>query len=270
MTAVFLLFAAALTLGLALDATRAEASLPRSADAVALNAASLEPEASTAIRLGDADVSARGVVAPDDALRLGFAEELCLLEPDHARAGFVLFERKTRRCERTYARNNPLKYVDPDGRKVTVPKSMRSTIDKGRAGSPTFNAVFEKLDKNDKVNVIFKYQLRPKPGTRLDTSMELQRDPKDGSLRSLDMEVNVPVGKAGKVPEIGHELTHGEEVLDTGKTLKARMEAGEKGIRKNETGYESDNALEKERRIEEELRDPAKQDRLDETQKEEE
>ncbi|KAA0251921.1 MAG: hypothetical protein EDX89_20515, partial [Acidobacteria bacterium] len=48
----------------------------------------------------------------------GFAEELCLLEPDHGQAGFAIFGRETCRCERTYARNNPLKYVDPDGKEI--------------------------------------------------------------------------------------------------------------------------------------------------------
>ena len=117
--AAFFLFAAALVLGLAFDATRAEASLPRSADAAALDAAATPPPTSRAVtrELVIDDALER---APDHAPRLGFAEDLCLLELDHARAGFAIFGRETRRCERTYARNNPLKYVDPDGRSATV------------------------------------------------------------------------------------------------------------------------------------------------------
>lgn len=120
---MFLLFAAALVIGLAFGATSAEASLPRVADAVAPDAAATHSPASRAVtrELVVDDALEHG---PDPALRLGFAEELCLLEPDQAQAGFVLFERETRRCERTYARNNPLKYVDPDGREIRLASGL--------------------------------------------------------------------------------------------------------------------------------------------------
>ena len=48
--------------------------------------------------------------------RFGFAEALGLLDPEGGPGGFVVFARETSRCELTYARNNPLKYVDPDGK----------------------------------------------------------------------------------------------------------------------------------------------------------
>ena len=49
--------------------------------------------------------------------RFGFAEELGLLDVEARPCGFMLFGGVgTSRCELTYAANNPLTYVDPDGR----------------------------------------------------------------------------------------------------------------------------------------------------------
>ncbi len=98
--AAFFSFAAALGLG----ATRAEASLPRSADAVS--------EASTPLPL-----ELPKPAPPSFDPRLGFASSLELLAPEAEVPRFRLFDDAgERRCEITYARNNPLKYVDPDGR----------------------------------------------------------------------------------------------------------------------------------------------------------
>ena len=137
-TAAFFLFAAALALGLALGATRAEASLPTSADAATLNLA--VPDADTLALEASATILRSAVAAdvddvalehsPDSAPHLGFADDLCLLDPDHAQAGFAIFGRETCRCERTYARNNPLTYVDPDGR-ATHPVTGGSGIPDG-------------------------------------------------------------------------------------------------------------------------------------------
>ena len=121
--AVFLLFAAALVFGLTLGATSAEASLPRTADAAALNlaapdAAAPELEAAWAVARDPLDDVALNH-ALDAAPRLGFASSLELLAPENAPPGFGLFScPETSRCERTYARNNPLKYVDRDGRQA--------------------------------------------------------------------------------------------------------------------------------------------------------
>ncbi len=60
--------------------------------------------------------------------RFGFAEDLALLDVEARSCGFELFGGVgTNRCARTYARNNPLKYVDPDGRAAVlslVPPSL--------------------------------------------------------------------------------------------------------------------------------------------------
>ena len=52
----------------------------------------------------------------ESSRRFGFAEDLGLLDPEAGPGCFVLFAAEAAQCELTYARNNPLKYVDPDGR----------------------------------------------------------------------------------------------------------------------------------------------------------
>lgn len=48
--------------------------------------------------------------------RFGFGEDLGLLHPEAGPGSFVVFAAEAAQRELTYARNNPLKYVDPDGR----------------------------------------------------------------------------------------------------------------------------------------------------------
>ena len=123
--AAFFLFAAVLVFGLTLGDTSAEASLPRPANLAAPgvaspDAAAPEMEASRAVTRDLLDDVALNH-ALDAPPRLGFASSLELLAPEKKPPGFGLFScAETRRCERTYARNNPLKYVDPDGRSATV------------------------------------------------------------------------------------------------------------------------------------------------------
>lgn len=58
---------------------------------------------------------APSAIAPS---RFGFVQSVWLLDVESAPGCFGLFGLETRRCEITYARNNPLKYVDPDGRAI--------------------------------------------------------------------------------------------------------------------------------------------------------
>ncbi len=93
--AAFLLFAAVLA-GLSV-----EASAPKTVADVELKSASL------ALQLPAAE--------PSEPSRFGFSSSLELLDLEARPGRFGLFGPENERCERTYARNNPLRFVDPNG-----------------------------------------------------------------------------------------------------------------------------------------------------------
>jgi hypothetical protein len=108
--AAFLLFAAAL-----LDVSPAEASRTTTDARPDLSSASSE-----ALAPSSPELTSLELVEPIDPVetspRFGFAEDLGLLDPEAGPGGFVVFAAEAAQYELTYARNNPLKYVDPDGR----------------------------------------------------------------------------------------------------------------------------------------------------------
>lgn len=110
--ASFLLFAALL------GVTRADASLPKVADVADLSRPTLQLPAA--------------VLA--EPSRFGFAEALTLLNVEKEAPRFSLIDGvEMRRFERTYARNNPLKYVDPDGRSANLANFVsQQTLDRNR------------------------------------------------------------------------------------------------------------------------------------------
>ncbi len=108
--AAFLLFAAVLLL-----VAPAEASVPRNAgidqlDADALASLEQPPLASVVLTEPCGPV--------ESSPRFGLGEDLSVFDTTNAPGSLGLCGLETRRCAITYARNNPLKYVDPDGREV--------------------------------------------------------------------------------------------------------------------------------------------------------
>jgi hypothetical protein len=146
-----------------------------------------------------------------------------------------------------YTAGNPLKFIDPDGATITVPKWLSNVIADALKRSLTFRNIYNRLDADRRVNVTFARQVRPKPGSRIDSSIAINRT-RAGAITALKQQVNIPPG-AANAHGIGHELFHGVEILDTGKSLEERFKGGERGVRENATGWESDAALEAERTI---------------------
>jgi hypothetical protein len=111
--AAFLLFAAVLLL-----VAPAEASVPRNAgidqlDADALASLEQPPLASVVLTEPCGPV--------ESSPRFGLGEDLSVFDTTNAPGSLGLCGLETRRCAITYARNNPLKYVDPDGKAIETP-----------------------------------------------------------------------------------------------------------------------------------------------------
>ena len=157
------------------------------------------------------------------------------------------------------SRGNPLKFFDPDGLDALVPSWMKSTIDEGRAKSASFRALFDRIAGDHRIMVTFERQDRAKPGSRIDSAQVISRDAQTRKIISLAQQVSVPLRETRNVGSIGHELYHGEETLDTGKTLKERYKSDDPTVRPNDTGYESQGALDFEKKVREEEHSPPSQ-----------
>lgn len=133
---MFLLFAAVL-FGL----TPAEASIPR---------AGVAEDGPPLLALHELAPSA---IAPS---RFGFVQSVWLLDVESAPGCFGLFGLETRRCERTYARNNPLKYVDPDGKKGVVGWVVTLTKTGWERGRKLFTKSETILERAKQLNIELK------------------------------------------------------------------------------------------------------------------
>jgi hypothetical protein len=120
--AAFLLFAAVL-----LAVAPAEASLPKSAGAEQLGAALL---ADAAAPLERASLTSSRFDA-----RFGLGEDLSVFDAPNAEATLGLCGLETRRCEITYALNNPVNFTDPTG--LTTCRMVGMTIQCGDSAEVT-------------------------------------------------------------------------------------------------------------------------------------
>jgi hypothetical protein len=160
----FLLFAALL------GVSRADASLTKAADVVDLSRPALQLPA----------------VASSEPSVFGFAGGLSLLDPENAQGRFALFAAETSRFERTYTRNNPLKYVDPDGRAVRLSQEQQQAFQ--TAG-----------EIRDSVRSIIQFAASPLLTAGVDAllSSVLPRNGEEmiASLAMLGMPLEVPTGE---------------------------------------------------------------------------
>jgi len=130
--AAFLLFAAALLVVSPAEASRTTTDARSSlASSSSRELASLELPSLDALE---------PIESVDASLHFGFGEDLGLLDPEAGPGAFVLFAVEAAQCELTYARNNPLKYVDPDGRwaETALDVGLAAISVKQAIKSPTF------------------------------------------------------------------------------------------------------------------------------------
>jgi hypothetical protein len=148
--AAFLLFATALFVVGPAEASRttdARSSLA-AISATPLAPSSLEPSSPAAPE------PVEPIDPVESSPRFGFAEDLGLLDVEARSCGFELFGGVgTKRCVLTYARNNPLKYVDPDGRQAAPPRSVST------AGSIVFGSLPLSGEVHDAAGFLLGYDI---------------------------------------------------------------------------------------------------------------
>jgi RHS repeat-associated protein len=147
----------------------------------------------------------------------------------------------------SYALGSPIGLKDPDGREVIVPSWMQPAITEGLKKSPEFKRLYERLAEDNRVHAKFNLNAQKRTGSRIGTDMKISHS--GSEVVKVDATIVVPVGSADKVPEVGHEFKHVEEILDTGKTLEERYRDHDESVKRNATGYESDAALATEEEI---------------------
>ena len=158
--AAFLLFAAALLVVGPAEASRS--TDPRSSLA-SISAATLAP---SSLELASLELSLlEPLESSEPSPRFGFGEDLSLLDPERGPGGFVVFAAEAAQCELTYARNNPLKYVDPDGREFAYAGDavfkvrITESLGRLRAAHPRLGALIRRLDES-----VFLHTFHPNDG----------------------------------------------------------------------------------------------------------
>jgi RHS repeat-associated protein len=158
-----------------------------------------------------------------------------------------------------YALNNPVKLIDADGRDVHVAPGMEQAVDQGLRYSATFAQMYQRLDRDPRVYWLIRPMAFAKPGTRADSQQPLPQRDAAGRVTRVMTFSNIPTSNPLQVQAglIGHEGAHVSEILDTGRTLKERHNAGERNVYPNQAAgpnaFESVNALQIEQAIRSEI-----------------
>ncbi|HEV7767311.1 MAG TPA: RHS repeat-associated core domain-containing protein [Thermoanaerobaculia bacterium] len=148
----------------------------------------------------------------------------------------------------TYVLNNPLQYVDPDGRDVHVAPGMQSAVNHGRKHSVAFATMYNRLAGDSRVYWLIRPANSAKPGTRADSTQQPPQVDAQGRVTRVVSFSDIPTFNAldVKTKLVAHEGAHITEILDTNKTLAQRVKAGEAGVYPNSAAgpnaFESTNA----------------------------
>ncbi len=135
----------------------------------------------------------------------------------------------------TYARGNPLKFIDPDGLEVIVPKLIQGLVDSALEDSPLLKGLFEILDADDRVSLTLELvsdsSKIASSSTEAKTTFKSPFRSPNGDLRLVGTST---LPRLNFEKKLAHELTHTFEALffDTTPNMVP-------GAKKNADGYET-------------------------------
>lgn len=136
----------------------------------------------------------------------------------------------------TYALNNPIKFLDPDGRDVTLYGAARDVAKSAYMNSGSFRPEFDAAKNNPNVHVTMRLT-GPSQSSREGIGnlvVTTTKTPEGGTVRKVDGPVAVETAGKGEAQSgavMGHELKHINNLADPNKrpagTVKDEQKLGE-------------------------------------------
>jgi len=114
----------------------------------------------------------------------------------------------------SYCRDNPTKYVDPDGRDVYTKEAMREYVADAYRRSSTFRDLYDALRQNRQVIVVIKAEI-VSPWDKVSHRGKTEfKGTSDKGIRFIDCFIVSTEDESSKGNIAGHELVHATEIAE--------------------------------------------------------
>ena len=146
-----------------------------------------------------------------------------------------------------YALDNPMRFIDADGRDVKPIGDAHKLVDHGMTYSLTFRSVYDFAVNDPRIQMFPALEIKPIPGTRAHSKPKVYRSPTTGRIALVVIRPLIPVGNLDEQTVLlAHEIAHAVELIQTDKQLDQRYAAGDRTVHPNPAAgpnaYESDYA----------------------------